>query len=298
VVAPAHPPARRAALTARRNGRIGAMRVRLSIGDFSRMSQLSVKALRHYHDVGLLVPAEVDPSSGYRYYAPEQVPLAQVVRRFRDLGMPLEEIREVLSTSDVEARAALIAAHLRRMEVRLAQAESAVAELRSLLEAPPAPVAIEHRSVGAAHALAVAARVSAADLDAWWQAAFGELDAALAGTGVPAAGPRAALYPAEFFELEEGGVVTAYLPVAAPVPAHGRVTMLEVPRAELAVAVHRGGLADLDRTYAALGTHVAQREIGVPGPIRERYLVSAFDTDDESRHVTEVCWPIFPLTVR
>lgn len=46
------------------------------------------------------MPAEVDPSSGYRYYAPEQVPLARVVRRFRDLGMPLEQIREVLSTSD------------------------------------------------------------------------------------------------------------------------------------------------------------------------------------------------------
>jgi len=44
---------------------------------------------------------------------------------------------------------------------------------------------------------------------------------------------------------------------------------------------------------SSLGTYVAEREIGVDGPIREHYLVTAFDTDDESRHVTEVGWPVF-----
>ena len=78
---------------------------------------------------------------------------------------------------------------------------------------------------------------------------------------------------------------------------HGRqrpVTCpLEIPAAELAVAVHRGSHADLDQTYGALGTYVAEREIGVDGPIREHYLVTEFDTDDESSYVTEVCWPVF-----
>ena len=59
--------------------RIGAMKVRLAIGDFSRMTHLSVKALRDYHDVRLLVPAEIDPASGYRFYEPGQVPIAQVI---------------------------------------------------------------------------------------------------------------------------------------------------------------------------------------------------------------------------
>ena len=73
--------------------------------------------------------------------------------------------------------------------------------------------------------------------------------------------------------------------------------MLEIPPAELAVAVHRGTFSDLDQTYGALGTYVAEREIGVDGPIREYYLVSAFDTDNQTRHVTEVCWPVFQTTV-
>jgi effector-binding domain-containing protein len=84
----------------------------------------------------------------------------------------------------------------------------------------------------------------------------------------------------------------AYIAVAGEVRPGGRASMLDVPAAELAVAVHRGALADLDQTYGALGTYVARREIGADGPIRENYLVTEFDTDDESRHVTEVCWPV------
>jgi MerR-like DNA binding protein len=51
----------------------------LSIGEFSRMTFLSVKTLRHYHDTGLLAPARIDPSSGYRYYDVSQVTTAQVI---------------------------------------------------------------------------------------------------------------------------------------------------------------------------------------------------------------------------
>jgi effector-binding domain-containing protein len=57
--------------------------------------------------------------------------------------------------------------------------------------------------------------------------------------------------------------------------------------------VHEGSLADSDRTYGALGTAVAERAIGVDGPIREYYLVGYADTADEARHRTEVCWPVF-----
>src|ERR1700712_5953506 len=95
------------------------MRTALSIGDFSRITHLSVKTLRRYHDSGLLEPAEVDPFTGYRYYTTSQVPTAQVIRRFRDLGMPVKEVAEVLATADPSARSSLIAVHLRRLESQL-----------------------------------------------------------------------------------------------------------------------------------------------------------------------------------
>ncbi len=78
-----------------------------------------------------------------------------------------------------------------------------------------------------------------------------------------------------------------------PIDARSRARMTEIPAAELAVAVHHGPFAELDRTYGAVGTYVAERELGVDGPIREYYLVTAADTPDESRHCIEVCWPIF-----
>src|SRR4051812_28395771 len=80
------------------------MTAQLSIGDFSRMTYLSVKALRHYHDVGVLEPASVDPVTGYRFYLPTQVGLAQMIRRLRDLGMPLDEVKTILSAPDADAR--------------------------------------------------------------------------------------------------------------------------------------------------------------------------------------------------
>ena len=57
----------------------------------------------------MLEPVQVDPHSGYRYYATTQIPTAQVIRRFRDLGMPVREVGEVLATTDPVARSALIA---------------------------------------------------------------------------------------------------------------------------------------------------------------------------------------------
>jgi len=278
--------------------RISTMRPRIAIGDFSRMTHLSVKALRHYHDLGVLEPAEVDPYSGYRFYQPGQVQIAQVIRRFRDLGMPLEDIRSVLDAPDVAVRNEVIVAHLERMESQLAQTQSTVASLRSLLERAPAPVAVQYRSVPAVTALAITQSVAVTEFEAWWVGAFRELFVALRAAGAAAAGPGGALYPSEFFERERGDVV-AFVPVSGAAPgllSAGRASIIEVPAAELAVAVHQGSLGDLDQAYGALGTYVTAREIGVEGPIREYYLVSPLETDDESRHLTEVCWPVFRTT--
>ena len=68
----------------------------LTIGDFSKATHLSIRTLRHYHQIGLLEPTDVDPDTGYRRYATEQIPAAQVIRRFRALDMSLDDIQAVL----------------------------------------------------------------------------------------------------------------------------------------------------------------------------------------------------------
>ncbi|KAA8880625.1 MerR family transcriptional regulator [Nocardia colli] len=264
----------------------------VTIGDFSRMTYLSVKALRHYHEVGLLVPADVDAATGYRLYRSEQVPVAQVIRRLRDLGMPLQDVRAVLGAEDVTARNAVILRHLRRMERQLEQTQSAVASLRALLEPDQIPIEVEYRLSPPIRVLAVRDRIGMNEFDDWSAAAFNELHAVLDNVGIERAGPDGALYFAEFF-AEDAGDVVVFAPVRDTPRVTGRVVVLELPATELAVTVHRGPFGDLDRTYGALGTFVSERAIGVDGPIRENYLVTADDIADESRHRTEVCWPVF-----
>ena len=279
------------------------MATMLTIGDFSRMTHLSVKALRHYHDMGVLEPAAVDPFTGYRSYDTSQVGSAQVIRRLRDLGMPLDSIAAVLAAPDLEARNREIAAHLTRMERQLEQTQSSVAALRALLTGPAVRPAIELRTIAAVTALAVREVVDAAELNDWGSEAFDALAAALTAAGLTAAGPYGGLFDGDFFELERSEV-TAFVPVTSETglvgadagvgldPA-GRVRLLEIPAVEAAVAVHEGAFSEIDRTYAALGEVVAERAIGVDGPIREYYLVSSADTDDAGKHRTEVCWPVF-----
>jgi DNA-binding transcriptional MerR regulator len=72
------------------------------IGRFSKMTRLSVKALRLYDEIGLLPPAYVDPSSGYRYYDLGQANRAEAVRILRMVEMPLDEIRAILEIDDPE----------------------------------------------------------------------------------------------------------------------------------------------------------------------------------------------------
>ena len=263
----------------------------LTIGAFSRMTHLSVKALRHYDDVGLLRPAHVDASSGYRRYATSQVPIAQVIRRFRDLDMPLEEIRSVLSASDVAARDRAIVAHLQRMQETLERTRATVASLQALLDGNRPTVPVEYRSVPAARAVAIRAVVDWDDTEPWLDAALAELDRAVDATPGARAGPDAALYSAEFFESHTGAV-TAFVPVTGEIGTGGRVEAVEIPAADVAVLVHRGPFGDLDQAYGALGTIVTERMLAADGPIREHYLVTAGEADDPAAWRTEVCWPI------
>ena len=76
----------------------------MSIGEFSKLTHLSVKALRHYHEVGLLVPAAIDRESRYRRYEAAQARDAQLIRRLRALDMPIESIRVVTTAADGVAR--------------------------------------------------------------------------------------------------------------------------------------------------------------------------------------------------
>jgi DNA-binding transcriptional MerR regulator len=268
----------------------------LSIGEFSRASYLTIKTLRHYHDVSLLEPAQVDDSSGYRYYRADQIATAQTIRRLRELEMPVEQVKGVLHASDSGERDALIAAHLERMERQLEQTTAAVASLRALLQEPEGEIAVEFRAVPPTPALSISGVVSLDQLVSWWTAAFDELTGTLAENGLRPAGNSGALYGQGVFEQAHGEVIV-FVPVAeavtaAGVMAAGRARPLTIPGAELAVTIHHGTHDDFDRSYGALGRYVAEHDLKVEKPVREYYLVGPRHTEDTDQWQTEIAWPV------
>ncbi|MEU3982423.1 MerR family transcriptional regulator [Streptomyces sp. NPDC026672] len=264
----------------------------LSIGDFARATHLSVKALRHYHDQGLLKPVQIDAASGYRRYGLEQIPTAQIIHRFRDLGMPLGDIRDVLHTDDLIARNELIARHLRRLERELAHTQSAVASLRDLLERPQVSTSIEHRRIPARHAAAVGGDVTTADVSAWYHGALGELYAVLDSQHIDPVDAAGAIYTDGLFTVEHGQA-TVYIPIKAPLRPAGRVQLVELPSVELAVIAHEGPESGIDRAYGALADYVSRHALAVEGPIHEFYPINRHHTADRSRWRTEIGWPVF-----
>jgi DNA-binding transcriptional MerR regulator len=263
------------------------MSVSVPIGEFSRLTHLSVKTLHHYHDIGLLTPARIDPSSGYRRYETAQVRTAQLIRRLRELDMPLPQVRELVEAPDPDSRNRVLQRHLEQMEAELVRTQQVVASLRSML-VPAGGLQVEYRTLPAFTALAIRDHVDRSDIGPWCEASFPALYAAIERAGGVPAGPGGATYADEFF-TEDAGEVVAYVPFDRPVEAF---ELARLPAGRFAIAVHEGDLVDFDRTYGALGSHVAEHGTGAPGPIREVYVVGPGDADDPALFRTEVCWPI------
>jgi DNA-binding transcriptional MerR regulator len=264
----------------------------LAIGEFSRLTHLSVRTLRRYHDVGLLEPASVDDATGYRYYSADQIPTAQVVHRLRELDVPLSDVQRILRSPDPGTRAALVADHLQRLEFELDRTRAAVASLRRLLRPEPAPLDVELRAVPATTVAAVEDDVEHDQVLAWYAGAMAELDAVVdEPTGVPGG-----LYDNALFENGRGHVLV-YRPTADP-PRSGRVHPVTLPAVELALTTHGGEHDDIDVTYGELGAWVVENALVVAGPVREAYVVGPRDTAEPSAWRTEIGWPVFRVATR
>lgn len=272
----------------------------LRVGDFSQLARVTVRALRHYDALGLLRPARTDPTTGYRYYAVEQLVRLSRVLALRDLGFPLAEVRRLADAhvppADLRAvlerrRAAAArrvedeAARLARVEARLAQLERAEATLAAGGVASDYPVALKR--VGPLTVAAARATVPrVADMPAYRCALYAAVYAHLARRGV-APGPELALYHHRTYTerriaLEAavaidgpgagaaGGHADRHADERAPGAADVRVR--EVPGATVASVVHAGALPDVGQAISALYAWLGASGYAAAGPYRELHL--------------------------
>jgi DNA-binding transcriptional MerR regulator len=112
---------------------LGGMDELMSIGRFARLAGLSIGALRHYHELGLLVPASVDAATSYRSYERSQVDQARLIARLRELDLSLPDIRAILS-ADHDARQGLLSAHRGRLLAGLARTQRQIHWLNQAID--------------------------------------------------------------------------------------------------------------------------------------------------------------------
>lgn len=267
----------------------------LRIGPFSRASSLSIKALRAYHEAGLLVPADVDPYTGYRSYSLAQLTDATIIRRLRQLDVPLEAIRGVLDARDPEVTGKVLAEHGAVLEERLAATQRAIDELYAALAAPALHTPVHRRHERGRIVLTLTGTVNDAEWLSFLDRAGGLLSGVAVATGAVVDGAFGACYPT--LMEDDAQDVVAFLPVAAApllstqVRSDG-IRIGELPATEVAVLAHRGDYDALEDSYRHLGAWVAAHGEPEDLPVRELYLVGLGETHDPDEFRTEICWPI------
>ena len=241
-------------------------RALLPIGSFARRCRLSVKALRHYDDLGLLRPARVDVTTGYRYYDQRQAPVAIAIALLRSLDVALPAIRELLAGADPAALARVLDRERARRAREIAQAESALRSIERLMRAGtvfPYDIVERHEP---AQSLLVVEGMTTADLHvAAGTALVDELLARLARLGLDPTGPVICLLtrPDDDSLLLQMGT-----PVAVPPPGE---RIVELPAGPVAVARHVGPYEEVGLADLALHAWAEEQGREQAGPLRELY---------------------------
>lgn len=265
----------------------------LAIGAFSRASSISVRTLRDYHEMGLLVPARIDRSSGYRYYDVGQLVDAMAIVRLRQLDVPLTSIGAILETKDPAVTERLLADHRLAIEQRLEETQRILLALRQPLEVPDGLV--ETRRTADMHLLAVAADVPAEAIEGWLARAHDQLMAAADANGGTVGAPGA-FYPIQLDD-EASEHVEAFVEVARPflVPPSAGVRLDSVPGTVWAVIDHRAPFDGIGDTYRLLGAWVGAHTSAstTAGMARSRVAERYLDGRPGHEH-TEIWWPIAP----
>lgn len=264
----------------------------LSISDFARFGQVSVRMLRHYDAIGLLRPARVDESTGYRSYRADQLAALNRVVALKDLGFTLDQVALIL-------RDELPAEQLRGM-LRARRAELETEQARARLRL----AGVEHRLriiekenhmsesgyvVKSLAARPVAVRPGVAteqsEIAGVVEPLFAQVaEAITAAGGCPHTGVAT-------YEMTEAGLQMRVGYDYAGPPADG-FEVLTLPAAEHAVCgVHLGEMSGIDASWQALSRWVDAEGWTPSGPCREVY-VRAEPLDDQSGWVTELQQPV------
>lgn len=268
----------------------------LKIGDFSKLSRISIRMLRHYDEIGLLRPALTDPFTSYRYYSADQLMTAGRICALRDMGFSLAVIGELLCAgSDPELLEQRFAEHERELRKQACQ----TAYRLQLLEAAREHLRKENYLMNYNIIVKTIPERTAASLRMMLPSydaegiAWSLLCEETASLGLVPDEPCLCSVVFHDSEYKESDVdIEIQKTVRGSYPDTEHVRFVTEPAVTVASAVHNGSYAGLDDAMRAVAEWVAANGCEYAGPAFCIYHVSPHETEDPEKFVTEICYPI------
>ncbi len=265
----------------------------IKIGTFSRISQVSVKTLRYYDEIGLLKPAQIDRYTGYRFYTFEQLPRLNRILALKELGFSLEQIAQVVSQglSAEELRGILrlkqaeIGMRLQTDQDMLARIETRLNQIEQENQMPTYDVVIKKLEP-----IAVASTRGIIPSYPEQGGLWNSLGSYLAEHKTQPIGPCFTLYYSDEPEID----AEVCEPVAVVFTASEPVNSYLLPGVEAAAStIHHGPFVTIGDAYAALIKWIEVNGYQVCGPSREIYLRPSHDgSQTDPNTLTEIQFPI------
>ena len=263
----------------------------LQIGEFSRVCQVSIKTLHHYNKIGLLVPAQVDDFTGYRYYKTEQIDTMNYIKRLKRYGFSLEEIQHLLTVSDNKE----LAGALRGQKEKLKQEQREMAIILNELQTHISifertgdimtyqkSYQVEVKDSPKMNVLVKRARMGVDEFGKY----YGTLFERVPKERVTPTGLNGARYYDEEFNHESSDIE-----VFIGVKEKEKSDVVMEP-CECAMAVHHGGYSTLSEAYGAIVSWIAENGYEIAGAPFDLYIKTQFDSLPPEDWETEVYFPI------
>ena len=271
----------------------------LKIGDFSKLSRVSIRMLRHYDEIGLLKPVRIDPESGYRYYSAEQLTVASRINALKDMGFGLAAIGEILPRYEdrdtleryLRCRQAELETMAGQTAYRLRLLDTARKRLRKEDETMNYDVTI--KTFPRRYAATVRMMIpSYAQEGMLWNILMQETSPLRLIDGDPCY-CCAVFHDKEY--REEQVDVEVQKDVKGEYPDTEHVRFRTLPEITVACATCKGSYEQMGGINAAVAAWVSDNGYVFDGPMFNIYHVSPHETANPDEYVTEVCYPVRKL---
>jgi len=267
-----------------------------SIGEFSTISGITVRTLRFYHELGLLVPATIDPATNYRTYDERNLETAKVIAALRGLEFPLEQIREILdecrddqdALGQLERQQKMLTGKVRHYQSVLDTINQLIEKERRTRDegkmAAPTPT-IQERDIEPILVAGIRMKGFYSDCGKGFATLGKKLGRQIAGK------PLCLFYDGEYREGDAN--FEPCMPIGKLVASNG-MSIHELPAAHCVTLMHYGPYEDLKNTYAKLLKYTNEKGYKVSLPTREVYVKGPgmIFRGNPKKYVTEVQFPI------